>query len=525
MKKRLCAFFTAAVLAAQATAAFAALDRVYFTNLTKTATGVSVDARYEGSGEESVYLIGAYIDADGKIVAIDEEHTTLTDGGSDTLTLTVEDKSDVASLSYFLWDGINGRTPIDNAPPAPATNISSTAQRPGSVTLEWDAALDDFDDVSSYDVYNMGMKVGTATTEAFTDTNYLDRGAKQTYELVTTDGEGLQSPRSAAFSVKTGDIPTAVCAGSSVITDGRLEYIVDENYSYYGSTAAAEADGISCRRTVNPKEDGLGTRDIITRHPFKIGADYAQTLSGITDFTLSLTYFDDFSGNIVIEYVKSGGDVNQFQASSSIKATNTGKWRTASVRIYNADFSRLSESSGNSYAVMRFNNGKKDFKVRSLSVAPTGEYTALLQSAKFEVTEGFVNGGILAGISADGAVQKATIGSRGAAKIPAGTVLECDASADIIKSTDTSLCVEIEYYTEDKDESIVLKYNSSSGNEQEETEQPVTAAGKWQRMRFELTDAAFNNAYLGSQLTDGADFTVSARENDVYIHSVRVFKK
>ena len=524
MKKKLCSICLAVmVIVTFCTTVLAAGGRVYFSDLTKSADSVSVKARFDGAGSQSVWLIASYVNEKGVITAIREDHAEVSGGGEEILNVTLEDKSSDSVLKCFLWDGLNGRTPLDNVAPAPVADLAAADKTTDSISLEWVKAADDYDSVVRYDVYNMGMKVGSTTDTSFTDT-YLQRGSSNTYEVISIDDEGLASPPSVA-AVSAENIPTAICAGKQMISDGRLEYVIDENYNHYGSSAATEADGLPCRRTVNPKADGLDTRDIITRHPFKFGAEYAAELEGESEFTLILTYFDNFSGAIRTEYGKQGTDANGLGASTQIAATNTGRWKTVAYNIANAEFSRPATNEGNSYAKIRIYTDRKDFMIYSLSVVPTAAYQALLKNAVASIDGAYIEDGVLLNLTAADGPAKAAIAQQGAALIPAGGQLECDVTAGVT-SADTSVCVELEYYTETENEEILLAYNSQTGGAAKEVKQVATAAAKWQRMRFVLTDAAFSNAISGTQLKDGADLIISTNSGSpIYIHSVRVFKK
>lgn len=526
MKKKVCSIcLIVLVVLSLCTMVSAADGRVYFTDLIQNATSVSVKARYEGTDTQNVYLIVAYTNKTTGVIEAISSDMKAVGGTEETLTVSLEDKSSTADLKCFLWDAISGRTPLDNVAPAPVTGLASDSRTTDSVSLSWAAAEDDHQSVASYEIYNMGMKVGNTASTAFTDT-HLERGSENHYEVITVDSEGLVSPESVALTMAAANIPTTVCAGAVEIGDGRLKYVIDEGYSRYGSSAATTADGLACRRTVNPLADGLGTRDIVTRHPFNFSAEYAKEVADVSDFTLILTYFDDASGQITVEYCKRGGSGPDSYGSSVRPFTtgNTGQWKTAVFTIGGADFSQLSTSEGNSYGKIRIYAPGKDFKIYSLSVVPTTEYETMMKNAVARVTDAYINDGILLNLDASGEVFKEKIAEQGGIFIPGGKALECDVTS-LVTAADASVFVELEYYTETEGEEVVLAYNSQSGGAAKQVTQEATATGKWQRMRFSLTDAAFSNAIAGTQLTGGADFTIgSGSGTPLYIHSVRVFK-
>lgn len=523
MKRKLCSICLAVMVFSLTIGVFAAGGRVYFSDLTQSTTSVSVKARYDGTGTQSVWLIAAYVNSRGVVTAINQDHVEIEAGNEETLTVTIDDRHADSTLKCFLWDRLNGRTPLENVAPAPVTELASSDQTADSVSLNWTAADDDYASVASYNIYNMGMKVGSTTDTAFTDQN-RERGVMNSYEVRAVDSEGLESPKAAALAIAAANIPTVILDGDNIITDGRLDYTIAASASYYGFTAATEADGLACRKTVNPLEDGFGSRNIITRHPFNFSADYAAEIAQEKKFTFVMTYFDDGVGQIRMEYCKVGNQADSLGGGVyPVTTQNSGQWKTVVFSIADGNFGELATSEGNSFAKLRiYGSSSKNFKIYSLSMAPTSEYEALMKNAVARVDGAYINDGILLNLNTDEAV-KTKLSDQGAALVSAGNVLACDVTDTTIAGS-SAVHIEVEYFTEVEEEEIVLQYNSTSEGSAKEVRQKATAAGEWRRMCFELSDARFSNAISCAQLSAGADFTLGTSSGaELYIHSVRVY--
>ena len=70
MKRKLCSICLAVMVFSLTIGVFAAGGRVYFSDLTQSTNSVSVKARYDGTGTQSVWLIAAYVNSRGVVAAI-----------------------------------------------------------------------------------------------------------------------------------------------------------------------------------------------------------------------------------------------------------------------------------------------------------------------------------------------------------------------------------------------------------------------------------------------------------------------
>ena len=504
--------------------AFAA-EKVLLERLEADATDhVTVLATNNTSDEASVNVIAVYTDENDKITAMNSSGAiTIGVGESEMIVVDIEDMSADSTLSYYVWDGEEIRTPLENSAPVPATEISSPNQTFSTVDLTWNDGDDDYKGVTSYNVYNMGILLGNTTDNSFTVTNQ-ERGIETNYSVKAVDDEGIESVQAVAMDMMTKNIPTVILDGDNIIESGGLDFCEETSTSYYGYSGAAEMDGLACRKTVNPSKDGYGGRDIVTRMPFTFTAEYREILANEPDLTFIMTYFDDSTGlsnkNILMDYCRVGQTANQMYTAATLGTfSDTKQWKTLVCRVTNCNFGEPSTDRGNSYCKLRiFASGGKGLHIYSLSVLPTSQYNELMQEATGRVLGGYINNGVKFNDKADD-TEKVQLDGKGAVKVAAGSNLECDVTTKAIVNSST-VNVEVEYYVENPEDNIVFTYNYD-GNEPIIV--PVTAAGQWQRARFELDDAAFTNGMAASQIS-AADFTIGTTSgSEFYVHSVRAY--
>ncbi len=505
--------------------AFAAVEKVLIERTDDYLTDcVKVFVTNNTSDEADVKVIAVYTNEDDEITAIAASDTyTLAQGASEQIEVEIADKSADSTLSYYVWDGEELRTPLENGAPVSATEITSPDQTLTTVDLEWNDGDDDYNGVTSYNVYNMGILLGNTSDNSFTVTNQ-ERGVETNYSVKAVDDEGVESAQAIAIDLMTKNIPTVILDGDNIIESGGLLFCNEKSTSYYGFTGASEADGLACRATVNPSMDGYGGRDIVTRIPFKFSPEYAAELADQPDLTFIMTYFDDDMGysnkSIIMDYCRIGQDANGLYTGASAGTLgNTKQWKTIAYRVTNCNFGELATTSGNSYCKLRiFASGGKGLKIYSLSVLPTSQYNELMKEATGRVLGGYINNGVKFNDKADG-IEKVQLDGKGAVKVSSGTNLECDVTTKAITDSST-VTVEVEYYTETPEENIVFSYNYD-GNAPIIV--PATDTGKWQRVRFELPDASFTNSMAASQIAN-ADFTIGTSSgNEFYVHSVRAY--
>ena len=505
--------------------AFAAPEKVLIERIDADATSyVAVMATNNTADEATVMLVAVYTNEDDMITAIGASETvTIPQGSTETLIADIEDMSGDSTLSYYVWDGEELRVPLENAAPVSSTEISSPDQGLTTVDLEWNDGDDDYKGVTSYNVYNMGIFLGNTSDNNFTVTNQ-QRGVETNYSVKAVDDEGVEAAQAIAIDLMTKNIPTVILDGDNIIESGGLDFCEEESTSYYGFSGVGEADGLTCRKTVNPSQDGYNGRDIVTRMPFAFKPEYREVLANEPDLTFILTYYDDSRGysnkNILMDYCRTGQTANQMYTAATLGTFgDTKQWKTSVTRVTNCNFGEASTDRGNSYCKLRiFASGGKGLHIYSLSVLPTSQYNELMQEASGRVLGAYINDGVRFNDKADD-TEKVTVAGKNGVKVDSGSQLECDVTTKAVTSSST-VNVEVEYYTENPDEEIVFTYNND-GNVPVIV--PVTAAGEWQRVRFELEDAAFANGMSANQIPS-ADFKIGTSSGEeIVIHSVRAY--
>ncbi len=523
MFKKLSAVLMVIVLAVSmfSLSAFAEPQKVTFWRIDSSATDYVKIGAANNTGD-TVYanLIAVYVNENDKIEALAQSGSTeIANGATEylTATFTTEQMAAVgseATLSYYVWDNGTIRTPLENAAPVPSTEVTAGESTIDSVSLSWNDADDDYHGVTSYNVYNMGIFLGNTMDNSFTAVNQ-ERGIESNYSVKSVDDEGAESVQAIAIDLMTKNIPTAISAGDTIITDGRLNYSIDTRSSYYGFSIPYEADGLACRKSVNASQDTyldgspIGGRDLpTTRQPYNFSQEYASEIASETKFTFVLTYFDEGTGNITMDYCRVNDGSNPDGLSGSVRMatfTNTKTWKTAVCKITDGNFGLMPTSTGNSMAKLRIYGATKGLRIYSLSMCPTDEFDALMKDSFGRVTDSYINGGVFFSDYVSGETQKHKIDDKGALKTYS---LNCALQNADVKAG-SSVTVEVEYYTETEDEGIALTYNGGAEIK------AVTETGKWQRARFELT---------GSPFSSNANFSVASTSGeDIYIHSVRAY--
>ncbi len=102
---------------------------------------------------------------------------------------------------------VTTKAPDTTAPSVP-TGLTAGTVSAGSVTFCWTASTDNYD-VTGYDIYRNGTKIGTSATTCFTD-NSVTPSTTYSYKVAARDAAGNVSAQSAALSITTqaGNVAT-----------------------------------------------------------------------------------------------------------------------------------------------------------------------------------------------------------------------------------------------------------------------------------------------------------------------------
>lgn len=98
------------------------------------------------------------------------------------------------------WTALIERVEDNESPSAPG-NLHDVEKTVSSISLEWDESTDNLG-VSGYDVYRNGLRIGTSSKPAFTDTG-LKSDTEYTYYIIAFDSVGNRSDSSNVFTEKT----------------------------------------------------------------------------------------------------------------------------------------------------------------------------------------------------------------------------------------------------------------------------------------------------------------------------------
>ena len=118
----------------------------------------------------------------------------------------VWDIADTSNAFYNVIDiNVAGEAIVDSQAPATPKQLRSPGATSSSVSLSWAAATDNIG-VNGYHVYRDGIRVGTTTSTAYTDTGLTPESAYR-YTVAAFDGAGNVSPISDAITVPTTTVP------------------------------------------------------------------------------------------------------------------------------------------------------------------------------------------------------------------------------------------------------------------------------------------------------------------------------
>jgi uncharacterized repeat protein (TIGR02543 family) len=119
-------------------------------------------------------------------------------------------------LSLCQASGSCGNT-IPNQPPTIPGNLIATAVSSSQISLSWSPSTDNVG-VTGYNIYRGGVKVATANTTSYTDSN-LTANTTYTYAVTAFDAAGLESLQSTAASATTNSVvsngPYTITASAS----------------------------------------------------------------------------------------------------------------------------------------------------------------------------------------------------------------------------------------------------------------------------------------------------------------------
>ena len=275
-----------------------------------------------------------------------------------------------------------------------------------------------------------------------------------------------------------------------------------------GWTEISEAGGRVCRAAVTApnRADKMSGRFTAKVDPSRISADDK-------DIIIEFTYFDDDTQEINLTYTNNASTATTLKSTTvSLKKTGTQMWKTASVRVSNANFHYYMDN-GTGQGNFRFWQGTSGLHVSDIAVAKRSDYdgdpAGLRVKDVPEIRDVIFYMDQAEAIEVDGV-----------------NCVEIDGSESLdFDITDTRLNgvgrvnVEIEYLDEGEGD-IMLEYKTASGTDAKNV--TLTNSGEWKKAIVEISNAKFA---IGNNLpvsTDDLVINTTSGEN-FRVKSIRVY--
>ncbi|TGU71044.1 hypothetical protein E4633_11890 [Geomonas terrae] len=195
----------------------------------------------------------------------------------------------------------------DVNPPTTVTGLAATTYAINSTTsavvLVWEASTDNTG-VAGYDVYRDGVKVGTVTTNTFTD-QPVTSNVTYSYTVVAFDAIGNRAPASAALSVKPNQASLNVTVNGQISNDllSQLDIIAPTAPTGLAAvTSAISGTNSSVALTWTAATDNVGVTGYdVFRDGVKIGTSTStsytdQSVTSAVTYSYTVKAFDQ-AGN------------------------------------------------------------------------------------------------------------------------------------------------------------------------------------------------------------------------------------
>jgi hypothetical protein len=185
-----------------------------------------------------------------------------------------------------------GMTPAPDTTPPTVPGVPTLSSRStNSITMSWTASTDAVG-VVRYDIFRNGVKVGSSTTNSYTDSAGLSPNTSYSYTVQAFDAAGNASTASNPGSLSTLPL-SATLAGTVIGTTG--------SYNNSGNTRDKVFDGNTSTYFDSPLQTGswvgldLGSTKTITSITYYPRANWASRMVG-GKFQISTTA--DFSSGV-----------------------------------------------------------------------------------------------------------------------------------------------------------------------------------------------------------------------------------
>lgn len=306
------------------------------TGFVKTSIALNnIDAYKVGTG---IKLIVASVNKQtGKIEKISYDITDNMTTPDDTLTAGVDFDADTCDYKYFVWDS-NNNSVINCAPSAPV-NFDVQSKVTGA-DISFDASEDDFDAIDKYVIYCDGEEYATAYSPSVI---IVDTPGEHEYYVVAYDHCGVASEPTEVLEGETVDMLSITLEGETMGDVNKSS----NGITFYTIDGIAESDECSeqvqkedmngdmryCRATFDLSEirEEQGKRSMLYFNVDK------NRLSDENNISFEVTYFDEGTDNICLEYFKTGASGTT--TVTVAQRANSNKWKTATVHIKDVNLS------------------------------------------------------------------------------------------------------------------------------------------------------------------------------------------
>ena len=281
----------------------------------------------------SIKLIVAAVNkTSGKIEAIAADSTENMTNASDTLKAGINYDSSTCDYKYYVWDS-NNNSVINCAPSAPQ-NFDVQSKVKGAY-ITFDASLDDFGAIDKYVIYCDGESYATAYSPSGI---LVDAEGEHEYYAVAYDHCGVASEPTETLTGKTVSMLGIILEGETkadvnALSSGIIFDTIDGIDPNDKCSEQVQKDGVYCRATFDLSEirNEPGKRSMLY-----FSVDKQEIPAEQSDITFEITYFDEGTGNINLQY----NNTSNSQATAKVAArANSNTWKTAVVRLTDAKLS------------------------------------------------------------------------------------------------------------------------------------------------------------------------------------------
>ncbi len=295
-----------------------------------------------GAAEKDIALVGAVYDENKTLVGIDMDKKNKSDQSAE-LTV-INEVADGQSFKSFIWEQ-DLLKPIETEAEAPEL-AAFYCDDPQTVTVSW------YDKGGDYTLYKNGEAVDTSDItklaefyNAWSPQNISDMPMYLYTDTSASEGD--------TYVVKNGgtvsDIMTAHFEDGAYIQMDK--YVIGRNMSYLrnndniwtNDTISKHVNlyGRECDKEV-VRTAGDRTRGTIFY--FKLDGDYISGTGNAVDVTVD--YLDMGTGNLKVQYYKTGKTGVSLAEQVVAAKTDSKEWKTATVRLYDAEFLQTSKLTG-----------------------------------------------------------------------------------------------------------------------------------------------------------------------------------